>query len=262
MENLQSHLAACTHNLDEKLDCDGCNSTVTRREYRELDCLEHLQNKVRYQHDEFKRLTDELTGIHQEQMSRQRELVEKLNRVIDVQTNVANFFNNLRRTNSSWNNLRNTKISSHPPIILEPESLAIGSSMAQLCNYLSTENNSFKMQIIDVGDPDAIGIGLSQKIHTGGLPQGFFGYSSSGMIAIHGRDTCRSAWKSGDIIEIGMNQANFQLENNKTARIEVFISLNGNLVVKTITTIPLGGFYPTVIMRKVEKMQPKILYLP
>lgn len=269
MEHLESHAVVCTHNPDSKVDCDhGCNLTITRREYNELNCLEHLANRNKYQEEEYNHRTEKTLFEHHHEVAKIRsennrlsEKLAKRQRVISRQENAAEYFNKMRRSTNVWNNCKKVKISSHPPIILEPEDNTTNYSCAQLCNYLSLENRSFKMKIIDLGSRNAIGIGLAQKFQSIEFPTGFVTYFSSGKVKIGTEKAYTTAWRRGDIVEIGLNLARFNVESDGSAQVEVNISLNEISVTKTMTKIPLGGFYPTVFMREIDNMNPKVLYL-
>lgn len=278
MEHLKTHLANCAFHPNAKVFCDlGCNLTITRSEYQQNDCLAHLTNRVRSQEEEitnldnlFRRQKENIISRHQEEIatfrheiSCQRQQINEINLRNRQREIVATFFHNLIQSNNKWKNCLNMTISSQPPIILE-QCNVYGNSFAQLYNHLDPANPCFKMRILNVGTDNFIGIGLAQKEYPFNMPPGLvdgsIGYYSNGTVAIDGQYGDGAEWINGDIIECGIYLDNFDFGFNYV-RVEVYLSLNQQLIVKKVLDMPPNGLYPTVSMRKVSETMPKIEFL-
>lgn len=261
-----------------KVLCDlGCNLTITRSEYKETDCLAHLTKRVRSQQEEltnlgnlFRRQKEDMISRHEEEIATLRhEICCQIAEIAEINYKshqremVALFFNDLSQSNNKWKNCLNMNISSHPPIILEQDNF-YGNSFAQFSKHLDPANLSFKMRILNIGANNFIGIGLAHIEHPFHMPpgvlKGSIGYYSNGTVAIDEQYSDGKEWKNGDVIECGIKFDHFHFGFN-FMQVEVYVSLNQQLIVKKVLQMPPDGLYPTVSMRKCSETMPKVEFL-
>lgn len=281
LEHLQDHQTSCKYNPNSEIICDkGCNLKISRRGYEVNNCITHLADRVsRYeeeiikfshelsnQKEDFERvinglqeqntkLNDELTRQQEqntklnEEVRRLKETIKKLNisRQHDEIPKVR-YTNILSNRPPKWQNCRDMKIFIDQPNILEPyENSSYG--LAQLYYHLEPLNSYFKVEILrEIRASYAyLVIGLSSKGHLIGLPgrgKESIGYCSTGILYYLDNDIQDSNLprsEPGDIIECGIN-----FTPNGSCVVEVYFSINGQVITKTPAKMPRDGFYPAI----------------
>lgn len=143
------------------------------------------------------------------------------------------------------------KISINQPNILEFGGDS-DNAYAQSSSSLEPANSYFKAHILNVGKYNSIAIGLTRKGFTTyvapGYNEGFVSYTSTGELWIDKRtEKIGQKWKNGDIVECGIKFPSNSL-NESAKPVELYFSVNEQLLTTKNVKIPHDGFFPIVLM--------------
>ncbi len=220
LENLQNHVNLCKFSPNIQITCDkGCGLKIAQKEYENHHCIAHLANLVIDQQEQISQLKAEVTIL------RKQQIWQKFD---GITINEQNIFE-----------LQNSKENDE---------------IAQSSYPLTSQYFYFEIKVLQMGDGNAIAIGLTCKEYPNGqLPgwdKGSIGYhSDDGRIFIESGQgkTFGPLWQTGDIIGCGIKfPRNFSGNENDT--VKVYFTRNNYLIGEKSARIPNGGFFPTIGM--------------
>ena len=150
--------------------------------------------------------------------------------------------------------LKNSKIR-HVPVKEKPSKIPVG--FAQASMPITPSSSYFEVEVCSRSLEKAIAVGLAPRTYPGNTWVGWRPIS----IAYHLDDGCLFTGDGlkghkigpqifeGQIVGCGIStKPGVATEKEKDAKVEVFFTVNGVLIVEQKISVPYGGFYPTICL--------------
>lgn len=258
---------------------------MTRREYLLSDCFTHFAKVISRQVEEIRRQGDEISELNEEVSSVRCELESSENvkthqseQLVNLTYDVAHVRNQLesskvvisdqqeeirilkmlnKQSNSHWQAEDNVTVCLGQSYTLECSD-KYNYARAKLFYPLKKSNSSFRIEILslNVGEYPMV-MGLTHKGRPNNSPVfivGTVGYCSNGAVLLDGRlKKTVQRWKNGDIVTCGIKLPSFVKDGIDS--VEVFFSINEQIVLEEVMKKPQNGFFPSISIFKGDKVK-------